>query len=252
LDKTTLCCSETEHPTTSGGNEADQRGDQIEEAEISAAAEKEVEKAELAAYDAAITASKLDKTHPWVYSPDGTRHTKEEYEQMIKDKVAKKDHFKKRPVSLAATTPAMLAFQGLWAIERVPNYWDRGNVVDKIANRLYVCNNDPSTVIVEVVYESLSASAKAQYTRIEEVKYADKKKTNPVRWTEMKQQMSPDFRKVRAEMILRAPDCDEWRSQFEHKIDGGAEVMEAAEAPSSIRELATEQDHSGFDEVPGE
>jgi len=219
---------------------------------ISAVVEEEIVKAELAAHDAAITASKLDKTHPWVHSQDGTRHTQEEYEQMIKDKVAKKEYFKKRPVSLAATTPAMLAFQGLWAIERVPNYWDRGNVVDKIANCLYVDNDKPSTVIVEEVYEKLSASAKLGYTRIEEVKYADKTKQNPVPWLEMKQRMSDGFRKVRAEVILRAPDGDAWRSQWERNIDGGAAVMEAAEAPSRIRDIATGDDHSGIDEVPGE
>jgi len=225
----------------------------IEKDEISTTVEEEIVKAELAAHDAAITASKLDKTHPWVHSQNGTRHTQDEYEQMIKEiKAAKKEHFEKRPVSLAATTPAMLAYQGLWAIERVPNFWNRGNVVDKIANRLYVQNDNPSTVIVEEFYEKLSESAKLGYTRIEEVKYADKTKQNPVPWSEMKQRMSDEFRKVRAEVILRAPDCDAWRSQWERNIDGGAAVMEAAEAPSRIRDIATGDGHSGIDEVPGE
>ena len=226
---------------------------------VATKATEEIEKAEHAAYAEAIAATKLDVSHPYVHRSDGTRHTLEEYEQMTKPgQKAKKDDFEQRPKALAAVTPAMLAMQGVWAIERQPSYWDRG-LVDKIANRLYVRNSDPSQVIVEAVYESLSANAKREYTRIETVKYVDKSETNPVAWSEMGQRMSPQFRKLRAEVILRAPDCDVWRSQWERLIEDGAEVMESAEAMMGEPDIVMPIDNLADacvkqvrDEVPGE
>ncbi len=219
-------------------------------------ATEESEKAEHAAYAAAIAATELDVSHPYVRLSDGTRYTVSEYEQMTKPgQKAKKVDFEQRPKSQAAVTPGMLAMQGVWSIERQPSYWDR-DLVDKIANRLYVRNNDPSRVIVEAVYESLSANAKAEYTRIESVQYATKAKQNPVPWSEVGQRMSEQFRKLRAEVILRAPDCDVWRPQFERLIEDGAEVMVAAElATEHIRHVGNMADAcltQIHEEVPGE
>ena len=222
---------------------------------------------EMRAYEEAKLVSELDKSHPFVRKADGKRFTTKEFEEATKPgQKAKKDDFVLRPRAMAAVTPAMLAHQGVWAIERTPNFWSRGKLVDKIAQKLYVRNDDPSTVIVEAAFEDLSDSAKENYTRITTVQYKDKKsKPNPVPWSEMGQRMSPSFRQARAEVILRSPDCEEWRGHFERLIDDGAEVMAAAEdllpeeAPrdidsevSQVAEIAQEHSRNHADTVPGE
>ena len=60
-------------------------------------------------------------------------------------------------------------------------------------------------------------------------------------------------------MILRAPDSDVWRPQWERLIEDGAEVMESAEAMMSERDIVVSIDNlvdacarQVRDEVPGE
>lgn len=219
------------------------------------------------AYEEARLIAQLDKSHPYIRKSDGKRFTVEEFEAATKPGTkAKKDDFVLRPRSMAAITPAMLAHQSVWAIERCPNYWNRGKLVDAIAEKLFVRNDDPSIVIVEARYDDLTDSAKENYTRIQQVQYKDDKaKLNPVEWSSMKQRMSPAFRQARAAVILRSPDVVEWRGHWERQIEGGADVMVEVEAllpshpsedidpdGSQIAEMAQGHHRDDVDEVPGE